>query len=301
MRRALNAFWIRLQNKPRERRLLFYLGLVLAIAAWKFVPRPWYPTVRLETAHYSLESTATPVQTEKVSRVLESLHAAYAEQFSALPAFRPEHPRLKGRLYQNRHEFRRINPGLSWAEAYYRKPYCHAYYSDLEKNPYHWMTHEATHQLNTEVAGLHLEKWLEEGIADYFGTALVSSNGFQLGCIDVDTYPVWWIHELAVSARLEDNLRNGSVIPLRAIVTNSGGPSLSRNVNLYYLHWWTLTYFIFEDARHRTNALALVRAGGTLSAFERLLGPVDRIQEQWHCWVQRLKQELDDDAKVVHR
>jgi len=33
------------------------------------------------------------------------------------------------------------------------------------------MVHEATHQLNNELAQFDLEKWLDEGIADYFGTS----------------------------------------------------------------------------------------------------------------------------------
>jgi len=272
--------------------MILYLGLALALAAWKFLPRPWHPRFRLETRHHTIESTATDAQTDDVGRVLELLHVAYSNRFGALPGFAANPPRLKVRLYQNRDEFRHIHPGLGWAEAFYRQPYCHAYYSAQEKNPYHWMAHEATHQLNTEVAGLELEKWLDEGLSDYFGSSSVSSNALRLGCVDIDTYPVWWLHELATAPQLEANLRNGSVIPLRAIVTNSGGPSLHRHVNLYYLHWWTLTYFVFEDPRHRSKALELVKERGRLSAFERLIGSVEVVQQEWHDYVQKLKADL---------
>ena len=50
----------------------------------------------------------------------------------------------------------RVNPNLGWAEAFYREPYCRAYFSDREVNPYHWMLHESVHQLNREVARLKL-------------------------------------------------------------------------------------------------------------------------------------------------
>ncbi len=159
-------------------------------------------------------------------------------------------------------------------------------------NPYHWMLHESAHQLNHEVAHLNLAKWLEEGIADYFGTSRLTPHELALGRVDANTYPVWWIDELAVEPELAANLRNGSVIPLRAIVTNRGGPSLDRNVNLYYLHWWTLTHFIFQSQRHRTNALMLAQQGGNLDSFERLIGPVDRVQVEWHTYVRRLKAAL---------
>lgn len=49
------------------------------------------------------------------------------------------------------------------------------------------------------------------------------------------------------------------MIPLRSIITNRGGPSMSSHFNLYYLHWWTLTHFIFESPQYRERALALVQ------------------------------------------
>jgi hypothetical protein len=286
------SFWSRFEPKPREQRLLVYLAVVLCFAAWKFLPRPWHPTTRLQTPHHAIESTATLPQTEETGRALTALYAAYLERLAALPSLRTNLPPLKVKLFKDRDEFRRINPGLGWAEAYYRKPYCRAYYGACEANPYHWMIHEATHQLNTEVAGLNLEKWLEEGLADYFGTSLIVSNRLLQGQIDTETYPVWWIDDLATAPTLEENLRNGSVIPLRAIVTNSGGPSLNRNVNLYYLHWWTLTHFIFEHPNHRDQAFALVKDGGGLTAFEKHIGRLNEVQLEWHCYVRNLKTEL---------
>jgi hypothetical protein len=252
----------RINLKPREWRMLLYLAVLLGFAAWKFIPRPWHPTIRLETQHHLIESTATSAQAEEVGRVLEVLRGSYSNLFHTLPAFQLEHPRLKVKLFKDRAEFRRINPGLGWAEAFYREPYCRAYYSAEEPNPYHWMVHESVHQLNNEVAHLKLEKWLEEGLADYFGASCFSSNAMLLGSIDLDTYLVWWIDELAIQPSPEENLRNGSVVPLRAIVTNSGGPRLSSHFNLYYLHWWTLTHFVFEHPNYRDRAVALVQEGG---------------------------------------
>jgi hypothetical protein len=286
------SFWSGFKPKARERRLLVYLAVVLCFAAWKFLPRPWHPTTHLQTPHHQIESTATLPQTEDTGRALTALYIAYRDRFATLPTLRTNHPLLKAKLFKDRNEFRRINPGLGWAEAYYSKPYCRAYYAAGEANPYHWMIHEATHQLNTELAGLKLEKWLEEGLADYFGCSLITSNRLMQGEIDSETYPVWWIDTLATHPSLDENLRNQSVIPLRAIVTNSGGPSLNRNVNLYYLHWWTLTHFIFEHPRYQEHAVDLVREGGGSAAFERRIGRIDQIQVEWHQYVRNLKTEL---------
>ena len=278
----------------REIRLLFYLLVVAGVAAWKFVPRPWHPSVIVETSRHYIESTASRDQTDKTAQALTLLYQAYSNRLGTLTGFQREHPKLKVKLYKDRAEFRRVNPNLGWAEAFYREPYCRAYYSASEVNPYHWMLHESVHQLNQEVAHLGLAKWLEEGLAEYFSTSRLT-NELTLGKIDPNTYPVWWIELLATDPGLSENLENGSVIPLKAIVTNQGGPSLNRHFNLYYLHWWTLTHFIFESPQYRDRALELVQQGGGLEAFERLIGPVEAIQAQWHAYVRQLKTALTEE------
>jgi hypothetical protein len=277
---------------PRTIRLLIYLFVVLGFAAWKFIPRRWDPALTIETAHYRIASTATREQTEEIAGVVEILYSAYSNRFSSLPGFRFEHPKLKLILYKDRKEMRRINSGLGWAEAFYRRPYCRAYYSAEERNPYHWMLHEAVHQLNEEVAQVNPAKWLEEGIAEYFSTSRFEGGELRLGQLDPDTYPVWWIDELATAPDLEQNLSNGSVIPLGAIVRNRGGPGMRRHFNLYYLHWWTLTHFVFESPEHQERAVELFREGGGLDAFEKIVGPIETVENDWHRYVRQLKVDL---------
>ena len=73
------------------------------------------------------------------------------------------------KIYSSRKELKRANPLSGWAEAFYREPYCHQYIeAENENRPYHWMVHEATHQLNNEVSQFELPQWAEEGIACYF-------------------------------------------------------------------------------------------------------------------------------------
>jgi hypothetical protein len=276
--------------------MLFYLLVLLAVAAWRFLPRPWHPSITLQTPHHIIYSTATRQQTEDTAHALALLYEAYSNRLGLLPQFARSHPPLQVKLFKDRTEFRRINPNLGWAEAFYRQPYCRAYFSAAESNPYHWMLHESVHQLNREVAHLKLAKWLEEGMAEYFSTSRLEQDALSLGRIDPNTYPVWWIEDLATSPDLTENLSNGSVIPLRAIITNHGGPRLNQHFNLYYLHWWTLTHFVFEHPRYRERAIDLVKKGGDLDAFERLFGPVDHVQSGWHAYVRHLKTALSEDG-----
>ncbi len=279
--------------KARDIRMLIYLLILAVIAAWRFLPRPWHPATRLETPYHAIYSTATPQQTEEVARALTLLYHAYSNRLGTVARFQTDHPKLKVKLFKDRAEFRWVNPNLGWAEAFYREPYCLAYYSATEVNPYQWMLHESAHQLNNEVAHLTLEKWLEEGLAEYFSTSRLESNELHVGRIDANTYPVWWIDEMATSPDLAENIRNGSIIPLRAIITDRGGPGMNSYFNLYYLHWWTLTHFVFESPKHRDRALELVQKGGGLEAFEQIIGPVDQVQLEWHDYVRQLKATLD--------
>jgi hypothetical protein len=272
---------------PREKRLLLLLVIVAGFAAWKFVPRPWHPTITVRSAHYAIDSTAPETQVREAMAALEELYVAYSNRLGTLPDFRASHPVLRAKLYRNRAELRRVNPGLRWAEAFYRKPFCHAYYSEEESNPLHWMLHEATHQLNEEVAQVDPAQWLEEGVSEYFSTARFQRGKLMPGTVDPNTYPVWWLEIIATTSILETNLANRSVIPLRVIITGRGGPSMDRNVNLFYLHWWTLTHYIFEE--HAGAAQQLLARGGGLDAFEQLIGPPERVQLAWHAHVLKLK------------
>jgi hypothetical protein len=286
--------------QAREKRLLFYLLILAGVAAWKFVPRPWNPSLTTDTRHYRIRSTATKAQTDDIGATVEQLYLAYSNHFGAFPQLSREHPKLKMKLYKDRHEFRRVNPGLGWAEAFYRAPYCQAYFSAAENNPYHWMLHEAVHQLNEEVAHVDPVKWLEEGLAEYFSTSRFIRGHLAVGRIDPNTYPVWWADLIATTSNLQTNIQNGSVIPLRTIISGTGGPSMRQHFNLYYLHWWTLTHFIFETPKYRDGAFALVKDGGGVNAFERHLGPIEQVQTEWHQHVRRIKAALaGNDPKFL--
>jgi hypothetical protein len=132
----------------REKRLLVYLVVLTVVTVWRFMPRYWKPILTVKSGHFEIATTAHRDQADQVAQRLEILYNAYSNRFSKMAGFQMNHPLLKVKLYKDRDETRRVNPGLGWAEAFYRKPNCRAYYSAQEINPFHWMLHEATHQLN---------------------------------------------------------------------------------------------------------------------------------------------------------
>ena len=280
--------------RSRERRLLIYLGILLAIVAWDAARRHWSPDLVEETEHYVVYSTATSDQTAEIGHVAEIVYAGYRRLSQELEQDVHALPKLKIKLFKDREEFRRCNRVRNWAEAFYRKPYCCQYYSSKEVHPYHWMMHEATHQLNAEVAHLALPQWLDEGVACYVSTSHIGEGKLVLGEVDTNTYPVWWLEQMATSGDLESDKRNVTVIPLRSIISGRGGPDIDEAFNLYYLHWWTLVHFLmeYEEGIHRSALRCLLAEDADLAAFEKHVGPIDVIEKQWYGHVLALKEHL---------
>jgi hypothetical protein len=283
--------WL-LPQKPK--RLFILLGILLAILAGEQVYRWWRPTHTHTTLHYTILSSALLAQSAETGDKVEALYTAYVETFKSWPELQQPHEKLQLKLFKDRQEFRRCHRGLGWAEAFYRSPCCHAYFSADELNPHHWMLHEAVHQLNHEVARLELAKWADEGLSEYFSTSFLRDGKLEVGRVDRNTYPVWWLDELQLSGNLKQDLENGTVIPLRAILEGSGGPSLDENFNRYYLQWWSLTHLLFDgqNGKYREHVAPLLREGASLASFEKHIGPVEKIQTEWYQHLQELQWSL---------
>jgi hypothetical protein len=186
-------------------------------------------------------------------------------------------------LYRDQAQFKAHNRSHPWAEAYYLPPQCHAYYAQGERNPVHWMLHEATHQLAREVARFPKVRWSDEGLASYFGSSRILDGALVPGTADRDTYPIWWLPQLALSGDLDEDLAKGRLIPLRAIVEGNG-PPIGEHVNTYYIQFWSLTHFLLhhDGGRHAQAYRRLIAQGGSLREFEAAFGPIEQVQAAWY-------------------
>lgn len=284
----------------KRRTAIVAASLVLAasaagIVAWTSTQpvRPAAPAPRavipadaqlLQTAHYRVHSTATPAQTQEVADAVESLHAAYLSLFADQVA--PSTTPLTLVLYRDADEFARNNRSRPWAEAYYLRPACYAYYGGGKANPYHWMLHEAVHQLNTEVAGWRLPAWANEGVASYLGASWLENGVLTPGRSDPDTYPIWWLSRMQLTGSLEADVTAVRFIPLRDLLEGSG-PDINHHVNLYYLHYWNLTHFLFhyDNGRYAAAYKQLLARGASTSDFECLIGPIETIENAWYAYL----------------
>ncbi len=266
----------------RTRRILYMfpfavIGLCLALYF-----RHWVPKHIVKTDHFKVYSTASVEDTEKTGELAELLYEKYTDVFG----FKDKKIdyKMKLRLFKSRKEFRRVNGIYRWAEAMYYARRCNAYFDKTAENPYHWMIHEATHQLNNELAEYDIELWLNEGIACYFSTSKIVENKMHLGIIDEETYPIWWFGSFKLTENLNNDIKNKIIIPLRFIISDKGGPPRNKFFNQYYLHWWSIVHFLmeFEDGKHREGLKKLVLEGGTIEGFEKYIGKISDIEKQWN-------------------
>jgi hypothetical protein len=95
-------------------------------------PAPLPDAKRIETRHYAITSTADASQTRRVADAVEALHTAYGRFFP--PHIAPTEGREKRKLtlYAYQAQFKTNNYSMPWAEAYYLRPVCYAYYAKGE-------------------------------------------------------------------------------------------------------------------------------------------------------------------------
>jgi len=269
-------------NRMDRKRLVIDLLLAGAVFGGYFWYTHWTPAHKLESEHYIAFSNASIEDTQEALNRAEALYRAYTAfwDVNATP-----YKKLLLKIYSSRKEFKRANPMSGWAEAFYQEPYCHQYLdSERENRAYHWMIHEATHQLNNEISHFELPQWAEEGIACYFSTSKTIEGKIQLGIIDRNTYPVWWLHSLGLSGILSQDKSTQNIMSIKSIVNDEKPLKLNQHVNLYYIHWFSLVHFLLEgeQRKYRESFIASVKKTSGLDSFEKNIGPYNKIEPQWY-------------------
>ncbi len=144
---------------------------------------------------------------------------------------------------------------------------------------WHTVQHEGFHQFADHVIGRNLPIWANEGLAEYFGEALFTGDGFVAG---VD--PPWRMKR--VRAELGDN----RFMPLRELLGLSHKQWNAQLSTTNYDHAWTLVHFLVHGRRgSRQAALSdFIRdttAGAPSTiAWKKHLGDIDQFEAEWRAY-----------------
>ncbi|MFC1743051.1 hypothetical protein ACFL35_03580 [Candidatus Riflebacteria bacterium] len=281
----------------RKIRYLIYIALI----GFYFYYTWWSPDIVLESEHFIARSTAAKKSTQIALQKVELLYKIFKKEFQANNfAFNPDVTKFKLVIYKTRAEYKRVNPFIGWAEAFYNSFFscCYQYIDEKQNNPYFWMQHEVTHQLVNELLLRKYPKWLNEGIACYFSTGLVKDDEIILGTIDRWTYPIWWLPTLNLSGQIARDVENKRIVRLNDLIRDTEPLPMDAYFNRYYMLWWGTIHFLihFDNGKYRKSFFDFLKIGGKFKDFAKQFGPVDLVEKEWYSYLYKISERFKKKA-----
>ncbi|GIW80220.1 MAG: hypothetical protein KatS3mg105_2027 [Gemmatales bacterium] len=198
-------------------------------------------------------------------------------KFGAVPAF------VRTRIAQTRNKiylYNKKNDQL-FAEVtheLFRTLYHEAFHAYLANFVYH----------PSETA---VPRWLNEGLAQIFETAIVEADELRVG--HVDRVRLQQVHEAA---------RKGELLPLSTLLRSGAKDFLVAHANekevsdRYYFNSWALAFYLTFDQKllgkpqmHR-YVESLKRGTDDLEAFRQLVGkPISQFEKEYHIFLRGLR------------
>lgn len=277
--------------------LLLLAALTSSAAAQREALEPWWnraPEVR--SRFYHIKSDLPPGETRYYARHLDRLYAQFMRKLGRLPARAPE--KLNVYIFSTRAEYlltlrvhRQIDASGT-AGMFFIKPGGDglAFFTAARSRPriLHTLQHEAFHQFAYSRFGADLPPWLNEGLAELFGQAVLIDNDLKLGL---------------PSARLVDAVRGlieaGEHVPLETMVA-MGQPEWNERVQqnraapLYHQAWSMVHFLVYgNEARYQPMLERMLRLINHGSRFEHAFAEVfgrdlSAFEREWLAHVNAL-------------
>jgi hypothetical protein len=128
--------------------------------------------------------------------------------------------------------------------------------------------------------------WLNEGLANYFGASKNVMGKIHMGKIDKNSM---------MAIGLQNFLKEGIFIHLKNIVSDKVDLNINRSdekqANFYYVGCWVLVHFLihYQNGCYEQKFFELIKKGGGIPAFEKLIGPIDKIHIEWLEYIKKLE------------
>jgi hypothetical protein len=267
------------------------------------------PTQTLESRAYRIHTNLTPAEAQEYGRHMDLIYREYSRRFAVLHGS----DRDKQDLYLLRTREDYIaemaefgidatatggvffwgprGTGLAtWVEG----PTREQVYSTLQ--------HEGFHQFAHSKLGRELPLWVNEGLAEYFGSAIVVKDRVRLGIVDADRVQ-----------SIRDALERGTALGFDELLTTDPGRWRSNMQNgsvkghLQYDQSWSVVHFLIHGDRGRYreafgNYLVHISRGRNHEqAFRQSFGTDETgpFAQRWRRFVERV--EADDYSTMLRR
>jgi len=149
----------------------------------------------------------------------------------------------------------------------------------LDDRTWHTVQHEGFHQFAAAVIGGERPTWVNEGLAEYFGEALFTGNGYISGII-----PDWRYK------RIKEEIREGKFLPFEKMMTMSLEEWNARVAIVNYDQAWSMTHFLAhgDNGKYQKAFAAfmidLSKGKPPTNAWRDNFGPADGFEERWRKW-----------------
>jgi len=253
---------------------------------------PWERTFKVRTEHYEVWTDLSQERTQIYADRLETIHAYYSKLFPS--HFQDRRDRVV--IFRTREGYRqyssltlndRVESTLGYFHPKFRQLLLFEDKEDIE-NPetVDTLNHEGFHQFIYGVCK-ELPRWLNEGMAEYFGATefnsdgrLKSAGGLQLGRL----------------AELREYLsQGGRALSFRSFMTEPPQQFMTGPVSLKYAQAWSMIHFFMRGKKGQRRLLkkyfSLLRLGHSQEeAYRQSYGGADlkTLERDWLKYVKAL-------------
>jgi hypothetical protein len=150
---------------------------------------------------------------------------------------------------------------------------------DLGPRTWHVVQHEGFHQFAHQVIRGELPIWLDEGLAEYFGEAVFTGDGFVSGVI-----PPWRLK------RIRETLAAGKFRPIDEMMNLSHEQWNSELAVVNYDQGWSMVHFLAhgEDGRYQRPFVAFMIEIGKNQPWRRAwsdtFGDTQGFEQHWRTY-----------------
>jgi hypothetical protein len=144
---------------------------------------------------------------------------------------------------------------------------------------WHVIQHEGFHQFAHAVIGGTIPTWLNEGLAEYFGEAIFTGDGFITGIVPPNRL-----------ARLKTEINDGKVKSIRDIMFVSPEQWAHEMSTENYDQAWSMVHFLVhgDGGKYQQPFAACIREISAHKPFDRAwldtLGTADGFEQRWKAY-----------------
>lgn len=227
-----------------------------------------------DTRYYRLYTDLSPAEAHQAGLRMTAMVEEYQRRTRGFAGVLRE--KLPFYLFRNREDYLAAG-GMKGSSGVFTGSALMAVAGDrLTRASWHIIQHEGFHQFASRVIGGQLPTWVNEGLADYFGEALYTGDGFLSGAV-----PGFRLK------RVQTAIREGRVRPLREMMRLSRREWNAQMGTGNYDQAWSMVHFLAHgDGGKYQRAfgefiLLAGRGQQADNAWEQTFGTVDGFERRW--------------------